>query len=189
MNASKLINSVHHLFEADTNRHVAKCEHSDDARHLTACWNGFEGMSTEAVEDLAKQGGVLAMIREANTDTVRLFNDVAAQTRENESLRAQLVSAMEGTQDIRATAEAALAERNLAVAALQRLLPAYRAAVGLNDPNTDDALTVQAHNAMAVAGRRQAPGIDGKGGGFMDILARAAAAQGAGDAKLEGGAA
>lgn len=37
------------------------------------------------------------------------------------------------------------------LAALQRLLPAYRAAVKLYDPNTDDALTVDAHNAIAKA--------------------------------------
>jgi hypothetical protein len=37
------------------------------------------------------------------------------------TLRLQLVAAMEGEQDMRATAEAALGERNLAVAALQYL--------------------------------------------------------------------
>lgn len=44
-----------------------------------------------------------------------------------------------------------LDQRDELLAALQRLLPAYRQAVKLYDPNHDDALTVQAHNAIARA--------------------------------------
>lgn len=48
-----------------------------------------------------------------------------------------------------ARAARAEAEREALLAALERLLPAYRKAVKLYDPNTDDDLTVAAHNAIA----------------------------------------
>lgn len=48
-------------------------------------------------------------------------------------------------------ADKAEAERDALLEALERLLPAYRKAVKLYDPNTDDDLTVAAHNAIAKA--------------------------------------
>lgn len=44
-----------------------------------------------------------------------------------------------------------LDQRDDLLEALKRILPAYREAVKLYDPNTDDAFTVAAHNAIAKA--------------------------------------
>jgi hypothetical protein len=50
-----------------------------------------------------------------------------------------------------------LAAENAALAAsLERLLPAYREAVKLHDPNHDNALTSAAHNALVPSRRRAA---------------------------------
>lgn len=49
-----------------------------------------------------------------------------------------------------------VAERDALIAALEGLLPAYREAARLLDPNHDDALTSAAHNALVPHRRRSA---------------------------------
>ena len=53
--------------------------------------------------------------------------------------------------ELYAAIDALQAERDELLEALRNLLAAYRAAVKLHDPNTDDAYTSEAHNAIAHA--------------------------------------
>lgn len=106
----------------------------------------------EAERDSMRE--ILDHIPQVEAELAETSDKLHAMTVERDALLAEVERlTLNGTHSCHAECQRPVCrmtrERDALLEALERLLPAYRKAVKLYDPNTDDDLTVAAHNAIA----------------------------------------